>query len=222
MPDSEIWKPKIALAITLTQGRAVRRFSVDLEAELAALGVEAALRRGHAARRAAARRRQRASSATRGAAVCPRRRRRRAASRSAATCTSSARPSAVKTARARLDSAAFSDGATSCVAQQVEAGRVVARKAVLRLLRDAVAQRLDLALQRHQVGVGLAVEHHQVAGHAAEAPPGLGAQQRVDQALCRSIEWMWTSTIGLSPEMPKRQIWRRSIRPRSRITRGVV
>ena len=26
-----------------------------------------------------------------------------------------------------------------------------------------------------------------------------------------AIEWMWTSTIGLSPEMPKRQIWRRSM-----------
>jgi len=31
-----------------------------------------------------------------------------------------------------------------------------------------------------------------------------------------------TSTIGLSPEMPKRQICRRSIGPRSLITRGVV
>ena len=36
------------------------------------------------------------------------------------------------------------------------------------------------------------------------------------------LEWMCTSTIGLSPEMPKRQICRKSMSPRSFITRGVV
>ena len=48
-------------------------------------------------------------------------------------------------------------------------------------MQQPVAQGQDIALQRHQVGIGLAVEDHHVDRQAAEGPPGLGPQQRVHQ-----------------------------------------
>ena len=49
------------------------------------------------------------------------------------------------------------------------------------MLHQPVAQRQDVALQRHEVGIGFAVQHHQIDRQAAESPPRLGAQQGMDQ-----------------------------------------
>ena len=65
--------------------------------------------------------------------------------------------------------------------QQEEAGGVAARKAVLHGLQQAVAQRQDVALQRHQVGIRFAVDDHHIHRQPAEGPPGLRAQQRTQQ-----------------------------------------
>ena len=68
------------------------------------------------------------------------------------------------------------------VAQQIKADggrRVVVRKTVGRLLQRAVAQGQNVALQRHQIGIELAVQNHQVHRQSAKVPPGLRAQQRL-------------------------------------------
>ncbi|MNU73210.1 hypothetical protein D3C71_626880 [compost metagenome] len=151
----------------------------DLEAELAALGIEVAGGCGDI-RRGGLPRQQRRAVLHRCAAVVRNRR---------AACLMQRRHLHFERAAVGREHHARQAGERGLfrrhhvlVAQQVEAGGVVARKAVLRLLCDARAQHLDLALQRHEVRVGFAVEHHEVAGHAAEAPPRLRAQQRVDQA----------------------------------------
>ena len=68
----------------------------------------------------------------------------------------------------------------------------------------------QLALQRHLVGRRLGVDHHQVAGHAAPGPQA----QRLAPASAAGpgpgIAPAETSTIGRSPEMPKRHSTRRS------------
>ena len=82
------------------------------------------------------------------------------------------------------------------IAQQEEAGLLAARKAVAHHLQQAVTQGQDLALQRHQVGIGFAVENHHVHRQAAEGPPGLGAQQRPQQryAVGGMVYWWWSKT----------------------------
>ena len=57
----------------------------------------------------------------------------------------------------------------------------IARETVLHRLCETVAQRQDVALQRHEVGVDFAVDHHHVDRQPAEGPPGLGAQQCMHQ-----------------------------------------
>ena len=68
------------------------------------------------------------------------------------------------------------------VAQQIKAdGRksVVVGETVGRLLQRAVAQGQNVALQRHQISIELAVQNHQVHRQPAKLPPGLRAQQRL-------------------------------------------
>ena len=57
----------------------------------------------------------------------------------------------------------------------------MAGKAVLGSLHQAVAQRQNVTLQGHEIGIWFAVNHHHFHGKTAKSPPRLGAQQGIDQ-----------------------------------------
>ena len=91
------------------------------------------------------------------------------------------------------------------LAQQEEAGRLAVRETVLRRLQQPVPQRKDVALQGHQVGIGFAVEHHHVHRQAAEAPPGLGPEQGVQQgdAVVGVDAYQHDRLVAGEPEAPQ-------------------